>query len=45
LKLIGRPLISAIRTPVQSSSVGFSMIAHPWRYGFAPFPSASSTSR
>src|SRR5581483_11548597 len=28
----------------QSSSVGFSTSAHPWRYGF-PFPSASSTRR
>src|SRR5262249_38826744 len=28
-KLIGRPLMSAIRTPLQSSSVGFSTTAQP----------------
>jgi hypothetical protein len=34
-KLIGRPLTSAIFTPDQSSSVGFSTIAHPCKYGFS----------
>ena len=35
LNEMGRPDTSAIFTPVQSSSVGFSTIAHPCRYGLA----------
>jgi len=32
---MGRPLTSAILTPDHPSSVGFSTIAQPWRYGFS----------